>query len=117
MPHPRKKRGRMSESHERETRSSAIKLMERLRLAIEEVIQHDDVMRPIIIRPRRSIAARDPYSCDPCVAKDDAEEGKTSIARRGRDEAAEYQTPAGAEAFDQRAGFVVSVIIARPAHQ
>src|SRR4029077_12691991 len=89
--------------------------MERLWLAIEEVIHHDDVMRPIIIRPRRSIAARDPYSCDARVAKDDAEEGKTSISRRGWDEAVEAQRAVGTEALDQRAGFAVSVRIGRPA--
>src|SRR5262249_40046704 len=38
-----------------------------------------------------------------------------SIARRGRDEAVEYQTSVGAEAFDQRAGLTVSVLITRPA--
>src|SRR4029077_5686821 len=89
--------------------------MKRLRLAIEEVIHHDDVMRPIIIRPRRSIAARDPDSGDARVAKDDAEERKTSISRRGWDKVTEGPPPVGAEALDQRAGFAVSVCIARPA--
>src|SRR5512141_3148726 len=89
--------------------------MERLRLAIEEVIHHDDVMRPIIIRPRRSIAARDPNSGDARVVKDDAEERKTSISRRGWGKATEEQPAVGAEALDQRAGFAVSVFIAGPA--
>ena len=46
-------------------------LLLRLWLAIEEIIHHHDVMRPIIIRPRSSIAARDPHSGDARVAIDD----------------------------------------------
>ena len=64
-------------------------LVYRLRLAIEKVIHHDDVMRFVNVRPRRGIAARDPDSCNARFAKDDAEEGQTSIAWRGRDKAAE----------------------------
>src|SRR5262245_6470505 len=72
-------------------------------------------MRPIIIRPRHSIPARDPDSGNARVDKDDAEERKTSISRRGWGNAPEDQPPVGAEALDQRAGFAVSVLIARPA--
>ena len=72
-------------------------------------------MRPIIIWPWRGIAARDPHSGDARVGKDDAEEGKASIAWRGWDDAAEEQLPVGAEALDQRAGFPVSGFLSRPA--
>ena len=87
-------------------------LLLRLWLAIEEIIHHHDVMCPIIIRPRSSIAARDPHSGDARVAIDDAEEGNTSIAWRGRDKAAEEQPAVGAEALDFRAGLTVAVFVA-----
>ena len=86
----------------------------RLWFAVQEVIHHDDVMCPIIIRARRSIAARDSHSGNPRVGKDDAQEGQTSVARRGWDEAAEDQPPVGAEALDACAGLTVSVFIAGP---
>ena len=52
-----------------------------LRFTVQEVIHHDDVMCPIIIWPWGSIAARDSHSGDARIRKDDAEEGKTSVAR------------------------------------
>ncbi|HEX7767595.1 MAG TPA: hypothetical protein VF443_12840, partial [Nitrospira sp.] len=79
-----------------------------LRFAVQEVIHHDDVMCPIIIWPRGSVAARDPHSGNTRVGKDDAEEGQTSIAGRGRDKAAEDQPPINPEALDARAGLAVS---------
>src|SRR5262245_28653702 len=72
-------------------------------------------MCPIIIWPWGSIAARDPHSGDARVVKDDAEEGLTSIPRRGWDKAAEDQPSVGAEALDARARWTVSVYIAGPA--
>src|SRR5262245_58285870 len=88
-----------------------------LRFAVQEVIHHDDVMCPVIIRPRSSIAGRDAHSGDAHgrVLIDDAEEGQTSIARRGWDKAAEEQPAVGAEVLDFRAGLTVTVFIARPA--
>src|SRR5215204_3842331 len=87
-------------------------LQNRARFPIEEVIHHDDVMRPVIIRPRRSIAASDPDPGDTRVEIDDAEERHTGISRRGWDKAAVEQPPVCAEALDQRARFAVSVLIA-----
>src|SRR5262245_6076571 len=72
-------------------------------------------MRPIIIRPRRNIPARDPDSGNARVDQDGSEERKTSISRRGWGNAAEEQPPVRAEALDPRAGFAVSVLIAGPA--
>ena len=72
-------------------------------------------MRPVIIWPRGSIAARDPHSGDTRVGKDNAQEGQTCIAWRGWDKAAEDQPPIRPEALDARAGLTVSVFIAGPA--
>ena len=83
-----------------------------LRFAVQEVIHHDDVMGPIVIRPRRSIAARDAHSRDTRVRKDNAEEGETRVPRRGRDKAAEDQPSVGAETLDARTGLAVPVFIA-----
>ena len=84
-------------------------------LAVDEVIHHDDVLFPIIIRPRGDVAARDPHPGDARVVKHDAEEGQAPIARRGRDEAAEQQLAVGVEVLHQRAGPTVSALLARPA--
>ena len=58
-------------------------------LAVDKVIHHHDVLVLIIIRPRRRVAGCDPHPRDKRVVKHDAEEGKTRIARRSRDETAE----------------------------
>ncbi len=68
-----------------------LSLLKQLWLAVDEVVHHDDVMLAIIIRPRGNVAGRDPDRRDARVVKHDAEEGQASIARRGRDETAEYQ--------------------------
>src|SRR5262245_29986413 len=88
-----------------------------LRFSVQKVIHHDDVMCPVIIRPRSSIAGRDAHSGDAHgrVLIDNAEKGQTSIARRGWDKAAEEQPAVGAEALDFRAGLTVTVLIAGPA--
>ena len=59
--------------------------MERLRLAVEKVVHHDDISLLIIIRPRSDVATRDPHPGDARIAKDDAKEGQACIARRGWD--------------------------------
>jgi hypothetical protein len=59
-----------------------------LRLAIDEIVHHDDVMVLIVIRTRY-IAGRDPDRGDAGVIKLDAEKGLISIARRGWNETAE----------------------------
>ena len=64
-----------------------------LRFAVKEIIHHDDVMIPIIIWPRGSIAARDSHSGDAGVAKDDAEEGETSVSRGGWDKLLKINPP------------------------
>ena len=86
-----------------------------LRFAVQEIIHHDDVMCSIVIWPRGSIAACYSYSGDACVAKDEAEEGKTSVAWRGWNKATEDQPSVSAEALDARAGLTVAVFIAGPA--
>ncbi len=105
----------MSEPRQSRARSSPRSSTDLLRLVIQEIIHHGNVMRPIIIWPRRSIAARDPHSGDARVGEDDAEEGQAFISRRGCDKAAVEQPPIGAEVLDQRTGFAVSVLIAGPA--
>ena len=69
-------------------------------------------MSPIVIRPRRSIAARDAHSRDARVRKDNAGEGETRVPRRGRGKAAEDQPSVGAETLDARTGLAVPVFIA-----
>ena len=87
----------------------------RLWLAVDKVIHHHDVLILIIIRPRRRVAGRDPNPRDKRVVKHDAEEGKTPIARRSRDETTEQHLAVGAEVFNQRARATVSSLLARPA--
>src|SRR5262245_15243646 len=83
-----------------------------LRLAVDEVIHHDNVLITTIIRPRGDIAARDSHPGDACVRKYDTEEGKASIARRGRDEAAEQQLAVGVNVLHQRAVLTVTALLA-----
>jgi hypothetical protein len=63
--------------------------MKDLRLAINEVVHHDDVMLAVVIGPRGNIAGRNPDQRDAGFIELDAEEGQTSIARRRRNETAE----------------------------
>ena len=89
--------------------------LDRLRLSVQEVIHHDDVMRSVIIRPWGSIAARDPHSSDARVRKHDAEEGHTLIARRSWDRILVEQSPVGAEVLDEGAGWPIPVLVFGPA--
>ena len=68
---------------------------------------------PSSFGPGATLPACDPHPGDARVVKHDAEEGKASIARRGRDEAAEQQLAIGVEVLDQRAGPAVSVLLPR----
>src|SRR5438046_587505 len=83
-----------------------------LRFAVEEVVHHDNVVLPLIIRPWRHGAARDPHAGNACVVEDDAEKGEACIAWRGRDGTAEEQVIVGAEVFDPRARLPVSTLLA-----
>src|SRR5215471_7043596 len=83
-----------------------------LGLAVDEVIHHDNVLITTIIRPWGDIAARDSHPGDAGVLKYDTEEGKASIARRGRDEAAEQQVAVGVEVLHERAVLTVTVLLA-----
>lgn len=64
-----------------------LKLRKGLRLAVDEVIHHDDVVPAIVIGPRRNVASVDPHLGDQRIAEHDSEERQTPIALRGRDEA------------------------------
>src|SRR4029450_9483541 len=66
--------------------SDSAPLVKGLWLAVDKVIHHHDVVLPIIVRPRGNVAGCDPNPRDERVVKHDAEEGKTPIARRGRNE-------------------------------
>src|SRR3954447_20039681 len=92
---------------------SHLHLLKQLWLAVDEVVHHDDVMVPIIIRSRRDIAGLDPDPRDARVVKYDAEERQVSIAGRSRDETAEQQVAVNAEVLDQRAGVTVPAFHAR----
>ena len=94
---------------------SHLPLLKGLGLAVDKVIHHDDVVLAVIIRSRGNVAGCDLDPRDARVVKHDAEEGQAPIARRGRDETAEYQFTAAVEVLDQGAGPAVSVLLARPA--
>src|SRR5258705_14024195 len=86
-------------------------LRSRLRLAVDEVVHHDDVMPAIVVLPRYDVPARDPYPRDPGIVEDDTEERQAAIARRRRNEAAEQEpfvvalaAVVGREEVDPRAG-------------
>src|SRR4029077_2468272 len=81
----------------------------RLWLAVDEVVHHDDVMIGIIIPTRARVSRCDPDSGDPCVVKHDAEEGEISISRRGRNVTAKYLLTILVEVLDQRACLVAWV--------
>jgi hypothetical protein len=93
----------------------SFQLWNALWFTVDEVIHHDDVMFPIIIRTRGSVAASDAHPRNARVARHNAEEGKAPVARRGGDEAAEQQLAIDAEVLNQRAGLAVAALAARPA--
>ena len=79
-------------------------LFERLRLTVEKVIHHDDVyfaVFAVVIDTRGDAAGGDPHSGYDRVVELDAEEGKVTIARRGRNKAAEQQFTIGIETLDK----------------
>src|SRR5687768_9368920 len=78
------------------------RLLQGLRLAVDEVVHHDDVL-PIVIWSRAGVTGRDLDPGDSRVVKHDAEEGQAPIARRGRDETREDPTAVRTEVVDQRA--------------
>ena len=95
--------------------SERTRLVQGLRLAVDKVIHHDDIALAIIIRARGDVAGCDPNRCDERILKRDAEEGKTPIARRGRNEAAEQKFAVRVEVLQQRTRPTVSAVSALPA--
>ena len=59
-------------------------LPEKLWLAVDEVVHHDDVMAGIVARPRGNVAGLDSDRRNTRVDKHNAEEGQVSTARRSR---------------------------------
>ena len=53
---------------------NALHLLKNLRLAVDEVVHHDDVMLFIVVRPRGDVAGLDPDRRDAGVIELDAEE-------------------------------------------
>src|SRR4029077_8145251 len=70
---------------------------------VDEIVHHDDVVLLIVVRSRGNVAGRDPNRRDAGIVKLDAEEGQVSIARRGRNETAEYQFAVSIKVLDVRA--------------
>ena len=56
-------------------------LPEKLWLAVDEVVHHDDVMAGIVARSRGNVAGLDPDRRNARVGKHNAEEGQVSTAR------------------------------------
>src|SRR5206468_12121976 len=82
---------------------SHLHLLKKLWLAVDEIVHHDNVMLPIIVRTRGNIAGLDPDRRDTGVVKHDAEEGEASIARRRRNETGEDEFAVSVEVLDARA--------------
>ena len=94
---------------------SHLHLLNDLWLAVDEVVHHDDVMLPIVVRPRGNVAGLDPDRRDAGVIKLDAEEGQASIARRGRNGTAEYKPAVLVEVLDERARLAAVRVALEPA--
>ena len=60
-----------------------LRLDDRLRLAIDEVVHHNNVMTRVVVRPGRNVASRNPNRHDASVIKLDAEKGEVPLTRRG----------------------------------
>src|SRR5207237_9862184 len=82
------RQGHSSLPHPRSLALPIVVLRKRLRLAIDKVIHHDDVILPVIVRTWGNVACRNPHPRNPSIAIDDAKERQTPIASRGRDKAA-----------------------------
>src|SRR6185503_12186908 len=80
-----------------------------MRLSIDEIVHHDDVGLPVIVRTGSDIACNDPHTGDPRVVELDPEERKASIARRSRDKTAEQQTAISTEKLQQGTGATITV--------
>ena len=75
---------------------------EELWLPVDEVVHHDNVMVPIVIRTGGHVAGLDADRCDAGVIEHDAEEGLVSIAWRSRNGTAEQQSAVSIEVLDER---------------
>src|SRR6185369_13663686 len=78
-------------------------------LSIDEVVHHDDVDRPAIVRTGSDIACNNPHTRDARIVELDPEERETAIARRGRDKTAEQQTAISTEKLYQRTGTTITL--------
>ena len=87
------------------TVESHLLLVNELWLAVDEIVHHDDVVLLIVVRSRGNVAGCDANRRDASIIKLDAEEGQVSIARRGRNETAEYQGAVSVKVLDVRAPF------------
>jgi hypothetical protein len=61
-------------------------------LAVNEIVQHDDVIRAIIIRTWSNVACDDSHARDTGVVELDPEKRETTVARRRGNETAVQQT-------------------------
>src|SRR5215213_5598908 len=80
-------------------------------LSIDEIVHHDDVAPPVIVRTGSDIAGNNPHTGDPRVVELDPEERKTCIPRRGRDKTAEQQTAISTEKLHQRTGATITAFV------
>ena len=78
-------------------------------LSINEVVHHDDVCLPVIVRTGSDIACDNPHTRDTRIVELDPQERKTSIAGRGRNKTAEQQTTVSTEKLHQRTGATIAV--------
>ena len=78
-------------------------LRKKLWLAVDEVVHHDNVMVPIIVRTWGNVTGLDHDRRDAGVVKHDPEEGEASMARRRRNETGEDEFVVPVEVLDARA--------------
>jgi len=83
-----------------------------MRLAINKIIHHDDVIFAVIIRSWRRVAGCDSHASYPSIVEYDAEERQIPITWRRWDKTAEQQFAISAEKLHQRAGSTVAVFFA-----
>src|SRR6266545_1848110 len=109
--------GRQNHALAPHSRSLALRicnfLRNRLGLAIDKVIHHDNVIIAVIVRTWSDVACGDSHAGDPRVVIYDAEERQTSIARRGWGKTAEQELAVSIEKCNQRAGSAVALLFAR----
>jgi hypothetical protein len=84
-----------------------------MRLAINKIIHHDDVILAVVVRTWSNVACCNSHAGYTSIVKYDTEKRDISITWRRWDKTAEQQLAVGAEILHPRAGSTVAVLFAR----